>query len=204
MSVTVGTMPATVVNAHESQSDALPCTLEPLAAIRPYPGNPRKIPQAAIDAVAASIRRFGWRQPIVVDADGVIIAGHVRYAAAKQLDLAEAPVHRADLSADEARAYRLADNRTGEITLWDAAPLYGELKALADVDVPGFSADEVRAFLDLDQALDGERKAADVPDGTLVPADETILSFTVPRREAKALRAAIEALINDWPPAASG
>lgn len=59
----------------------------PLSEIRPYPKNGRRIPQAAIDAVAKSIQEFGWRQPIVVDKEGVIVVGHVRLKAAYQLGL---------------------------------------------------------------------------------------------------------------------
>lgn len=97
----------------------------PLSRIKPYPGNPRNIPQAAIDAVAKSIKTFGWRQAIVVDAKGVIIAGHTRLKAAHKLGLKEAPVHIAqDLTAEQVRALRLADNATGEHSSWnlDALP----------------------------------------------------------------------------------
>ena len=65
----------------------------PLYNIRPYARNARKIPPQAIDKVAASIQGFGWRQPIVVDKEGVIIVGHVRLLAAQKLGLKEAPVH---------------------------------------------------------------------------------------------------------------
>ena len=90
-----------------------------LSQITPYPGNPR-VNQHAVDAVAASIRRFGFRQPIVVDEAGVIIAGHTRYLAALKLGLKKVPVHvAAGLSPEEVRAYRLADNKTGELAEWD-------------------------------------------------------------------------------------
>src|SRR4051812_36182441 len=65
----------------------------PLDRVRPYDQNPRVIPEAAIDKVAASIHAFGWRQPIVVDDDGVILAGHTRYQAAMRLGLERVPVH---------------------------------------------------------------------------------------------------------------
>lgn len=105
----------------------------PLSAITPYPDNPREIPEAAVQGVAESIRRYGFRQPIVVDTDGVIIVGHVRLLAAQQLGLETAPVHVADLTPDEARAYRLADNRSNENATWDDAGLLSELQALASV-----------------------------------------------------------------------
>lgn len=109
-----------------------------LADIRPYPNNPRDNDQA-IDAVAESIRRFGFRQPIVVDADGVIVCGHTRWKAAQKLGLAEAPVHVArDLTPDQARAYRVADNKTAEIAEWNLDLLPAELGALGDVDWSAF------------------------------------------------------------------
>jgi len=77
--------------------------------IRPYERNPR-INDQAVDAVAASLAEFGFRQPIVVDEDGVIIAGHTRWKAAKKLGLAKVPVHVAtDLTPEQVRAYRIAD-----------------------------------------------------------------------------------------------
>ena len=65
----------------------------PLARIIPYARNARKIPPAAVDKVAASIQEFGWRQPIVVDGQGVIICGHARLLAAQKLGYEQAPVH---------------------------------------------------------------------------------------------------------------
>lgn len=81
----------------------------PLAKIRPYPNNPRVLRNAA-EKVAESIKAFGWRQPIVVEAEGVIIVGHSRLEAAKLLKLATAPVHVArELTADQVRALRVAE-----------------------------------------------------------------------------------------------
>src|SRR5436190_23793214 len=90
-------------------------TLWPLDKIIPFARNARKIPPQAVDKVAASIREFGWRQPIVVDKHGVIICGHTRLLAAQKLGLKEAPVHVADnLTPAQVRAYRLLDNRSHE------------------------------------------------------------------------------------------
>ncbi len=86
----------------------------------PYARNSRKIPERAIDKVAASIKEFGWRQAIVVDKDGVIICGHTRLLAAKKLGLKQVPVHVADnLTPAQVKAYRLMDNRSHEETDWD-------------------------------------------------------------------------------------
>jgi len=98
--------------------------------IRPYEGNPR-VNDQAVDAVAASLAEFGFRQPIVVDADGVIIVGHTRWKAAKKLGLAKVPVHVAkDLSPEQIKAYRIADNQTASIAEWDFDLLPVELKDL--------------------------------------------------------------------------
>ena len=111
----------------------------------PYEKNPRLVPQRAIEKVAASLAEYGWRQPIVVDKDDVIIVGHTRLLAAKKLGLARVPVHiAADLSAEQARAYRLADNRSGEETRWDLELLPTEIAGLAesgyDLDALGFDS----------------------------------------------------------------
>src|SRR5438477_5739461 len=86
----------------------------PLRQIIVYARNARKIGPSAIDKVAASIREFGWRQPIVVDTAGVIVVGHARYLAAQKLGLTEVPVHVAEgLTSAQVRAYRLMDNLDG-------------------------------------------------------------------------------------------
>ena len=93
--------------------------LRKLSDIKPYPGNPRQN-DAAVDAVAASIKEFGFRQPIVVDSEGVIICGHTRYKAAQKLGLEKVPVHVAkDLPPEQIRAYRIADNKTADLAAWD-------------------------------------------------------------------------------------
>ncbi len=115
----------------------------------PYARNPRKIPQAAVDKVAASIKAFGWRQPIVVDKAGDVVVGHTRLLAAQKLGLSEVPVHIAgDLTDAEARAYRLADNRANEEASWDAELLRIELGDLCDVsaELTAFDPSELERF----------------------------------------------------------
>lgn len=98
----------------------------------PYPANPREN-DAAVDAVVASLRAFGFRQPIVVDAEGVVVVGHTRLKAAKALGLAVVPVHVArDLTPEQSRAYRLADNQTAALSAWEDDRLTTELLALKD------------------------------------------------------------------------
>jgi len=97
----------------------------------PYDQNPRKN-GAAVDVVVASLREFGWRQPIVVDSEMTVIVGHTRLMAAKQLDLKKVPVHVADgLPPEQVRAYRIADNKTNEAAEWDEDLLGLELDELA-------------------------------------------------------------------------
>ena len=89
--------------------------LKNIESIRPYEQNPRLNDQA-VEAVAKSLREFGFRQPIVVDTEGVIIVGHTRWKAAQKLGLQKVPVHVAkDLSPAQVKAYRLADNQTATL-----------------------------------------------------------------------------------------
>ena len=115
-----------------------------IAEIKPYDHNPRNN-DGAVDAVAASIKEFGWQQPIVVDRDGVIIAGHTRYKAAQKLKCEEVPVVVAEnLTNEQIKAYRLADNKTGELAGWDFSALEEELSEFTEIDMEqfGFSQDE--------------------------------------------------------------
>lgn len=109
--------------------------------VKPYPNNPR-INDAAVDKVAASLKEFGFRQPIVVDKDMVIIAGHTRLKAAKKLGLKEVPVLVADdLTEEQVKAYRLADNKTAEFAEWDDDLLAIELGGITDIDMSDFGFD---------------------------------------------------------------
>lgn len=131
-------------------SGALNVSMMKTSEITPYENNPR-FNEVAVEAVAASITAFGFRQPIVVDKDGVIIVGHTRWKAAVLLGLAEVPVHVADMSPDDARAYRIADNKTGEFANWDNDKLAAELEMLCeaefDLQCVGFSEKELESLL---------------------------------------------------------
>lgn len=114
----------------------------PIDVLVPYEHNPRIITQAAVDAVARSIAAYDFNEPIIADENGVILAGHNRLRAAKQLGMTEVPVlWLDDIDAKKARAYRIADNRTAEFAQWDRNLLDSELKALladgADMDALG-------------------------------------------------------------------
>lgn len=109
--------------------------------VKPYPNNPRNNDDG-VEAVANSIKEFGWQQPIVVDKDNVIIVGHTRYKAAKKLGMDKVPVVVAsNLSPEQVKAYRLADNKTGELTDWDMSLLDDELGDIADIDMSDFGFD---------------------------------------------------------------
>ena len=110
--------------------------LWPIAKVVPYDRNPRVITDEAVAKTAASIKEFGWRQPIVVDTAGVVIAGHTRLLAAQSLGLAKVPVHVAEgLSAAQIRAYRLADNRTNQVAAWNPEKLGLELQDLGGLGI---------------------------------------------------------------------
>jgi len=103
-------------------------------SVIPYARNPRKN-DAAVDKVVASLKEFGWQQPIVVDKELVVVAGHTRLLAAKQLGMGQVPIHVAkDLTPEQAKAYRLADNRTAEEAAWDMELLGLEIRELDDLD----------------------------------------------------------------------
>jgi DNA modification methylase len=131
-------------------------TLWDIKRIKPYSNNPR-INEHAVDAVAASIREFGFRQPIVVDKQGAIIVGHTRYKAALKLGLNKVPVHVAtDLTPAQIQAYRIADNKSAELADWDHDRLVQELaeleKAAFDLDLLGFSPDELQELCGIEIA----------------------------------------------------
>ena len=141
--------------------------MRPTDDVRPYENNPRANDDA-VQAVARSIKEFGFRQPIVVDESGVIIVGHTRWKAAKELGLAEVPVHVAEsLSDAQARAYRLADNRTNENATWDMELLPGELEGLQaegfDLSLTGFGDSEIVELL-APPANEGQTDEDNVPE----------------------------------------
>jgi hypothetical protein len=142
-----------------------------ITSIKPYDNNPR-FNDEAVDAVATSIREFGFRQPIVIDENDVIIVGHTRYKAALKLGLEMVPVHVAKgLSPAQAKAYRIADNQTATLSQWDQDKLPLELAGLQemgfDLDLTGFSADELLQLLD-----SGPGTGLTDPDDIPEPPDE--------------------------------
>lgn len=160
----------------------------------PYENNPRKN-DAAVDAVAASIREFGFKVPIIVDKDNVIVAGHTRLKAAKKLGLSTVPVILADdLTDEQVKAFRLADNKTGEIAEWDDAKLLDELAELQAFEMQRFGFDDL--LNSEPTAPDFEEDANDaeenLPKGHLYicalsafgKTEETLFAFEIREEEA--------------------
>ena len=124
----------------------------PIGDVRPYEDNPRRN-DGAVQAVVNSLREFGWKQPIVVDADGTIVVGHTRYKAALALEMTHVPVVVAsDLTPEQCAAYRLADNRVGELAEWDSELLAQELDGLSGFDMEQFGFDD--SDLQMPEAFD--------------------------------------------------
>lgn len=120
----------------------------PLASLRPYERNPR-INDGAVDAVAESIRQYGFKVPMVIDDDNVIITGHTRYKAAMKIGMDKVPVIRAsDLTPEQAKAFRIADNKTSDLSIWDNKILLEELDDIQDGLFTGFETSEI--FNDVD------------------------------------------------------
>ena len=107
----------------------------------PYEKNPRKN-DAAVEKVAASIKEFGFKVPIIIDSDGVIVAGHTRLKAADKLGLKKVPCIVADdLTEKQIKAFRLAENKTAEFAEWDFELLTDELAEITDIDMTEFGFD---------------------------------------------------------------
>lgn len=122
-----------------------------ISQIHPYENNPRNN-EAAIEPVAQSIKRFGFRVPILIDGKGTIIAGHTSYEAAKRLGMDKVPCIRVDdLTDEQIRAYRIADNKVAEASSWNDDVLRAEMDALKALDVDltdtGFSEVELDGLL---------------------------------------------------------
>jgi len=155
--------------------------LWPIDRVKPYFRNPR-VNDSAVDAVAASLKEFGFRQPIVVDSDGVIIVGHTRWKAARKLGLSKVPVHVAkDLTPEQIKAYRIADNQTATIAEWDKELLPLELADLKsanfDLGLLGLSADDLARWLQPVQEglCDPDEVPAPPDEATTKPGDIVLL-----------------------------
>ena len=144
--------------------------LAEISNIKPYENNPRKLSEQAIEKVAMSLKEYGFRQPIVVDKDMVIVAGHTRYRASKKLGLKQVPISVIDnLSEEQINAYRIADNRTAEESEWDNELLKMEIKELEaqdfKLDLLGFNEDQLNDLLfEEKQGLTDEDEVPEAPE----------------------------------------
>lgn len=139
----------------------------PTDKVKPYEKNPRSIPDKAIQKVASSLKEFGFQKPIVVDAEGVILAGHVMLKAAISAGFSRVPVAIANLTPAQAKAYRLADNRSAEETDWLDALLKTELNDLKeldfDLDLTGFDDRQLQKLLADDAELEAAEETPETP-----------------------------------------
>jgi len=144
--------------------------LAEISNIKPYENNPRKLSEQAIEKVAMSLKEYGFRQPIVVDKDMVIVAGHTRYRASKKLGLKQVPISVIDnLSEEQINAYRIADNRTAEESEWDNELLKMEIKELEakdfKLDLLGFNDEQLNDILfEEKQGLTDEDEVPETPE----------------------------------------
>jgi len=138
--------------------------------IKPYENNPRKLKDLAIEKVAMSLKEYGFRQPIVVDKDRIIVVGHTRFRASKKLGFKEVPITIADnLTPEQINAYRIADNRTAEESEWDNELLKMEIKDLEakdfKLDLLGFNEDQLNDMLfEEKQGLTDEDEVPEAPE----------------------------------------
>lgn len=152
----------------------------PITSITPYARNPRKN-QSAIATVKASLKEYGFQQPLVLDRDNVIVVGHTRFAAALELGMKEVPVKYCDdLTPAQIKGYRIMDNRSAQNSDWDMDLLaleFDDLKAEGfDLDLTGFDADEL-AGID----LNGEPESAPASSATEIDPDDYQMGCRCPR-----------------------
>lgn len=142
--------------------------------IKPYENNPR-FNDNAVKSVANSIREFGFKVPIVVDKNNVIVNGHTRWKASKELGLEEVPVIVAsDLTEEQVKAFRIADNKTGELADWNMELLGKELAEIMDFNFEDFGFNELELMM-LTEDIEPEGFDKDVVDEYSQKADQMML-----------------------------
>lgn len=159
-----------------------------LSEIVPYENNPR-FNDNAVEAVAESIREFGFQQPLVLDKDKVVIVGHTRLKAAKSLGLKTVPCIIADdLTEEQVKAYRLADNKVGELAIWDFELLDMELNEIENINMELFGFDEIVSADDFGDEFS-------LPDGEKNPICQ--MTFTLHENQKSLIEYAISQVEND-------
>ena len=159
--------------ADEAQGSGVSYAQVPIAELKHDPQNVRRHGQGNLDAVAASLRRFGQQKPIVATRDGTVIAGNATLSAARDLGWSAVAVRWTELAAEEARAYAIADNRTAELAEWDEDALTQALAALQEFDgdlaaATGFTGEEIGT-------------GGEIPDEFKLVDDDGTLDCTCPR-----------------------
>ena len=149
-------------------------TMMALEDIKPYENNPR-FNDNAVEAVANSIKEFGFKVPIVVDKNNVIVNGHTRYKASQKLGLKQVPVIVADdLTEKQIKAFRIADNKTSDLADWNMALLGEEIQLIDDVDFTDFGFNELELMM-LTEDIEPEDFDKDIIDEYSQRADDMIL-----------------------------
>ena len=132
-----------------------------LSSLQEYENNPR-YNDGAVDAVASSIREFGFKVPVIIDSENVIVCGHTRVKAARKLGMSVVPCIIADdLTPEQIKAFRLADNKTAELAGWDFTKLEEELSGISeqfDITAFGFAGKEEDIDIDSFFEEEGEKK----------------------------------------------
>ena len=171
-------------------SNNLKIVEKPTAELLPYENNPR-FNDNAVAPVAKSISEFGFKVPIVIDSSGVIICGHTRFKAAQQLGLEKVPcVIADDLSEEQIKAFRIIDNKTGELATWAIDDLNAELATLTDFDMKSFGFD-TNAIEGVDISPDKFSEDFSLPTETNAERNEFQITFVLHKKQSKLIRKAI-------------
>lgn len=170
--------------------------------LKPYENNPREISKTAVSHVKESIKDYGFNNPILVDNDLVVIAGHTRLRAALELKLEKVPIIRiTELTPDQVKKFRIVDNRVGEHTNWDMEKLLQEIHDLDVEMLPGFTEEQFNDMLYLNKWLDEDNTIEEITaDEIKEELKETapgtvVLKFEVPEEIAEHLESEILELI---------
>ena len=161
-----------------------------ITEITPYEKNPRKNDEA-VEYVANSIKEFGFKVPIVIDKNGVIVAGHTRYKAAQELGLEKIPcVIADDLTEEQVKAFRLADNKVGEVAEWDFDLLGDELDGIFDIDMSEFGFELNENFSPDDFGEDFSLPDGDKP-------EIGVMTFTLHEKQKELIQYAMSLVTDD-------
>ena len=171
-------------------NSSIEIVMRKIGELKPYENNPRHN-DMAVDAVAVSIQQFGFKNPVIIDKDGVIVAGHTRYKAAKKLGITDIPCISADdLSDEQIKAFRLADNKTAELAEWDEDLLGKEMQGIINIDMSqfGFSVgedelgEEMQGIINIDMSQFGFSVGEDEL-GEEMQDDKYTLKVKIPQYE---------------------